>query len=88
VVNDVVEDGGVEDGGGVELFAGNGGADDSKNARANDGANAEGGQRNGAEGFAEPVLRFLGVGNELVDGFTGKSLVWQSSTPLYAMRGV
>jgi hypothetical protein len=44
VVNDVVGYGRVEDGGGVELLAGDGGADDGEDAGTNDGTDAEGGE--------------------------------------------
>jgi hypothetical protein len=79
VVNDVVGERGVEDGGGVEFFAGDGGADDGEDAGADDGADAEGGEGDGAEGFFEGVLGALGVGDELVDGLGSKDLSGQGS---------
>ena len=51
MTDDVVEERRVEDGGGVELLTGDGGADDGEDAGADDGADAESGQRNWAEGF-------------------------------------
>ena len=72
VVNEVIENRGVENGGGIELLARNGGADDGKNARADDGSDAERGKRHGPERFLETRLGVLRVGDELVDRFTGK----------------
>jgi hypothetical protein len=77
VVDEVVGYGGVEDGGGVELFAGDGGADDGEDAGADDSADAEGGERDGTEGFAEGVLRFTGLRDQLVNGLPGEELTGQ-----------
>ncbi|HUY80209.1 MAG TPA: hypothetical protein VMU92_00595 [Acidobacteriaceae bacterium] len=82
MAEEIVEDRGVEDGGGVELFSGDGRADDGKNAGADDGSDAERGERDRPECFAEPVLGFFRLGDELVDGFTAKGLAWQSPAPL------
>ena len=48
MVDEEVEDRGAEDGGGVEFFAGDGGADDGEDAGADDGSDAEGGEAEGA----------------------------------------
>jgi hypothetical protein len=82
VAYEVVQHRSVEDGGSIELLAGNGGADDGKDAGSDDGSDAERGEGDGPESFAEPVLGLLRVGNELVDGFTRKGLAWQSPAPL------
>ena len=50
----VVEQRRVQDGGGVELLAGDGGADDREDSGADDRADAERGQRNWAEGLFQP----------------------------------
>ena len=59
VVHEVVEQRGVEDGGGVELLAGDGGADDGEDARADDGADAERGKRHGPERLLQACLGIL-----------------------------
>jgi hypothetical protein len=82
VVNDVVENRGVEDRGGIELLACDGGADDGEDARANDGSDAERCKRNRSKRLLETGLGVLRLGNELVDGFTAKNLRRQSPTPL------
>ena len=81
-MHQVVQNRSVEDGGGVELLAGDRGADDGKNARANDGSNAERGKRDGPEGLFQARFGILRLSNELVDGFTTKNLRRQSPTPL------
>jgi hypothetical protein len=82
VVDDVVEDRSVEDGGGVELFAGEGRADDGENAGADDGSYAKRGQGKRTEGFPELVLGFFRLGDELVDRLAAKGLAWQSPAPI------
>jgi hypothetical protein len=57
--------------GGIEVFAGDGGADDREDARTDDGPNAQRGQGPGAEGLFEPVLGFFRVPDQLIDGFAG-----------------
>jgi hypothetical protein len=73
-IHDEIERLGVQDRGRLKIFSGGGGSGENENAGADDGADAEGGQRPGTEGFAEPVLGIVGFGDELVDGFTTKSL--------------
>ena len=74
-----VHDLGVEDGGGFEVLAGGGGAGEDEDAGADDGADAEGGERPGAEGLLELMAGFGGLGNQLVDRLTGKKLIRQRS---------
>jgi len=81
-MHQVVENRSVEDGGGVELFAGYRRADDSEDARANDGTDAERRKRDGPEGLFQARLGVLRLSNELVDGFAAKNLRRQSPTPL------
>ena len=82
VVHDVIEDRGVEDRRGIELFAGDGRADDGENARADDGSDAERGKRDRSERLLETGLGVLRLGDQLVDGFAAKNLGRQSPTPL------
>ncbi len=72
---------GVEDGRGFEVFAGGGGAGEDEDAGADDGADSEGGERPGAEGFLQPVAGFGGLGDKLVDRLTGKELIRQRIAP-------
>ena len=58
VVHDVIEHRGVEDGGGIELFAGDGGADNREDARADDGSDAERRKRDWSERLLETGLGF------------------------------
>ena len=60
--------------GGVELFARDGRTDDGEDAGADDCADAEGGERPGAEGLFEAVLRVLGIEDQLVNRFATKQL--------------
>jgi hypothetical protein len=80
-MDEVVGDGRVQDGGGIELLAGDGGADDGKDSRADDGSDAESGERDGAKGLREGVLGPLRFGDQLVDGFSGEDLAGQRRTP-------
>ena len=77
MMDEVVGYGRVEKGGGVELFASDGGADDRENSRPDDGADAEGGEGDGAEGLLKGVLGALGGVDQLVDGFSGEDLSGQ-----------
>ena len=70
VVNDVVQNGSVQDGGCVELFAGDRRADDGKDAGADDGSYAKGCERNRPQRLFEAVLRIFRLADELVDRFT------------------
>jgi hypothetical protein len=85
-VDEVVAQRGVEHAGGVKLLAGNGGADDGEDAGADDGADAERGKRPRAESLFEPVLGFFRVPDQLIDGFAGKQLAWQGSSPRPFLR--
>ena len=79
MVNEVVGYRCVEDGGGVELFARDGGTDDGEDTRPDDSTDAEGGERDGPKGFLECGLRSFGLVNELVDGLGSEDLSGQGS---------
>ena len=51
-IDDHIEHLRVQDGGSLEIFSGGGGAGEDENSRADDGADAERGQRPGAQRFA------------------------------------
>ena len=70
-----------EDAGGIELLAGDGGADDGENAGTNDCAAAESSERPRPEGLFQGMLGFFRVADQLIDGFAGKQLAWQRSSP-------
>jgi hypothetical protein len=71
----------MEDGGRFEVFAGGGGTGEDEDAGADDGADAEGGERPGTKGLLQPVAGFSGVGNQPVDRLTGKELIRQRNAP-------
>ena len=72
-VHEQVEHLRVQDGGRFKVLAGGGGAGEDENARADDGADAERGERPRAEGFFQPMPGRVGVRDELVDGFAAGS---------------
>ena len=78
---DEIDDGGLGPGDGFGGIAADGGADDGEDPGTDDSANAEGSERDGAEGLAERVLRKLGVGDELVDGLGSEDLSGQGFSP-------
>ncbi len=77
----VVDQRGVADLRSVELLPGHGGADDGEDARADDGADAERGERPRAERLLQRVLGFFRLADQLIDGFAGKQLTGQCSSP-------
>jgi len=72
--------------GGVELFARDGRTDDGEDAGADDCADAEGGERPRPEGLLQGMLGFFRVADQLINGFAGKQLAWQRSSPWLAVR--
>ncbi len=62
----------VPDGRQLEVLARRGSAGQHEDARADDGADAEGGQRPRAERLFQTMLGLLRVGDQLVDGLGGE----------------
>ena len=86
---DEIDDGGLGPGDGLGGIAADGGADHGEDAGAYDGADAEGGQGDGAESFFEGMLGTLRVGDELVDGLGSEDLSGQgcvSSVEIYTIE--
>ena len=81
VMHDVVGERRVEDGRGVELLPGDGGADDGEDAGADDRADAQRGQRPRTERLLQPMFRLLRFGDQLVDGLAREELVRQVNAP-------
>jgi len=81
VGDEVIRQRRVDDAGGVELLAGDGGADNREDARSNDGADAESRKRPGAEGLFQGVLGHFRVADQFVDRFAGEQLAGQASSP-------
>ncbi len=77
VVDQVIEQGRVEDRGSIELFARDGRANHGKDARANHGANAQRGERPRAQCFLQGMLGELRVADQLVDRFGSEQLLPQ-----------
>ena len=73
-VDQQVEHLGMKNGRCFEMLSRCGGAGKNENARANDRADAERGQRPRPQRFAKTMLRLLGLGYEFVDGFTTQEL--------------
>jgi hypothetical protein len=76
----------VKDGWDFEMLASGGGPGQNKDARADNGTDAEGGEAPWAERLLEPVVRLFRFGDQLVDGFSGEVLVCQSGGLLSASR--
>jgi hypothetical protein len=72
-----IDDGRIDPSGKLRWVATDRGPDDREDARSDDGTNAERGERDGAEGLVESVLRPLRVGYQLVDGLGGEDLPGQ-----------
>ena len=87
VVQEVVCQWRRTDGRHSELLAGHGRADDRKDARADDCADAESGERPGAERLFQRVLGLLRFADQLIDGLAGKQLAWQRSSPRPVSHG-
>ena len=77
VVHQVIQQRRVQDRGGIELLARDGSADHGENSRTDDRADAERGQRPGAERFLQTVLGQLRVADQLVDRFGCEQLLSQ-----------
>ncbi len=76
-----MDQGGSTDGWSVELLPGHGGADDRKDARSDDGADAQRGERPGSERLFESVLGIFRLADQLIDGLAGKELFKQCCSP-------
>ena len=63
VIDEQVEDLGVQDGGGLEIFSGGSRPGENKNSRADDGADAQRREGPGTKSLFQPVLRGFGVGD-------------------------
>ena len=61
IIDEQVEDLGVQDGGGLEIFSGGSGSGENKNSRADDSADTQCREGPGAEGLFQPVLRSFGL---------------------------
>jgi hypothetical protein len=71
----------MEDGWRFKMLAGSSGSGEDKDARADDGANSERGQRPGTKRFVQPVTGFSGLRDKPVDRLTGKKLICQRIAP-------
>ena len=65
----------MQNGWGLEIFAGSRGAGKDENSGADNRADAQRGQRPGAEGFLQPLPRGFGFGDQLVDRLAAQKLV-------------
>jgi hypothetical protein len=79
-IDDHVERLGVQEGRSLKEFSGGGGAGEDENAGTDDGADAQRGERPGAQRFAEAVGRVLGIGDQLVDRFAAEDCLSEVRT--------
>src|ERR1700678_2873328 len=77
MVNQVIQQRGVQNRGGIKLFACDGRADHGKDSRTDHRTDAERGKRPGSEGFLQTVLGKLRVADQLVDRFGREQLLSQ-----------
>ena len=78
----------MQEGRSLKIFSGGGGPGKNENAGTDDGADAQRGQRPGAERFTEPVLGVLGIGDQLVDRLAAKNLFVGGTDDGDAFRGL
>ena len=78
-VNQQIEHLSVQDRGYLEVLASGRGSGKNKNSRADDRADAERGQRPWPQGFAQSMLRLVGLGDQFVDGFAAQELAAMGS---------
>ena len=81
VMDDVIRERAVQDGGCVEFLPGDRGADNGEDAGADDCADAESGERPRPERLLEPMFRLLRVGDQLVNGLARENLFRQGIAP-------
>ncbi len=67
MVDEVLQQRRVEDGGGLELLAGDGGADNGEDAGTDDGANTERGETEPAQRFFQAEFGAFAIGNKLIN---------------------
>ena len=71
-VGDKIEDLRMQDGRCFEMLACRRGSREHKNTGANNGSNAERGQRPRSQTFLEPVSRLVCLGNQFINGLSGE----------------
>jgi hypothetical protein len=86
MVNQIIEQGRVQNGGGIKFLPGDGSANYGKDSGTNHRANAKRSQRNRPEGPFEFTIRLFAIRNQFVDGLAGKKLVAQRSAPSVEMN--
>ena len=82
MVDQVLKNGGVEDGLRRKGLAGDGRADYGENPRADDGPNPQRRERPWPQRLLQPVLRLLRFRDQLVDGLFGEKLTGQKRLPV------
>ena len=87
-IDDHIERLRVQEGRRLKEFSGGGGACEYENAGTDDGADAQRGERPGAQRFAEPVFGVLGIGDQLVDRFAAEQLVVGGTDDGSGFRGL
>src|SRR5205814_9295901 len=77
VMDQIIENGRVENGRSIEVLAGHGRADHREDSSADHRTNAQRRQLPRPQGFSQPGFRTLRVRYELVYGLLGEQLIWQ-----------
>src|SRR5579864_111945 len=77
----------MQDGRRLKMFACSRGAGENKNSRADNGANPQRGQRPRPQFLLESVPGLVGVGDQLVDGFTAEKLAARGSGGRFGIGG-
>ena len=82
----VVDEGGAADSRGVELLPRHGGADDGKDAGADNSADAESGERPGSERLFQSVFGLFRLADQLIDRLAGKQLFGSAVLLILSLR--
>jgi len=85
-VHDEIENLRVQDGWRLKVFSGGGGAREHKNAGANDGSNAQGGQRPWPKRLLQTASGIFRFGNQLVDRLATEKLARRGSDNIIRWR--
>ena len=85
-IDDQVEHLRVQDRRSLEIFSRRRGSGENENAGADDGADAQRGQRPRAQRLLQPLAGVFGVGDQLVDGLAAEKLVVGGAHDFFGWR--
>ena len=81
VCQQVVDERGITDFGSIKFLPGHGRADHGEDARSDDGPDAQRSQRPRPKRLFQRMLGVFRFPDQLINGFAGKQLAWQGSSP-------